>query len=352
MRPPGKPGLGSELIDFAHAGGETESPAVPPQPRTMLTGEVVEAPDFSAPSPQVGAAPVRGEARRTEATRTATMLTGEAVQMQDFSAPGPSVVETVAPRKHRGRERKRPATTLTGEVVDTSDFSAPAPSPVVPPATRVTSDEPRVATTLTGEVVEVQDFSTPREASPAHVDAVQAPPPASDPSAPIMRITYCKTCGIQNEETATACRKCRQPLEIITEPLPDIKPLRRSWGFDVLGVSWIALGLAAAYCGRFVVKADPSHPGMTWADYFWTGLVVCAPGVLIFMRHWFCKFTFWAMTFAATLIWAIIGFIWLYIGLHVSDNGRVGLMWFAALSVLSFISYVTVRLNDEFDVGA
>jgi hypothetical protein len=231
------------------------------------------------------------------------------------------------------------------------DFTAPAP-----PATPQLASQPtRLATTLTGEVVEIPDFSVMSQHILPDAPSSKAPtaaPPASEPDKPVMRITFCKTCGIQNEETATECRKCRQPLEIITEPLPDIKPIGRSWGFDLLGVAWIALGLAAAYCGRFIVKADPAHPGITWADYFWTGVVVCAPGVLIFMRHYFCRFMFWAMTFASMLIWAVIGFIWLYIGLHVTDNGRVGLLWFAALSGLSFISYLTVRLNDEFDVGS
>lgn len=267
-----------------------------------------------------------------------------------------------APAASAARPPRTPRITLTGEVVEEPDFSAPTvPEPARravsavacphPPAQAPSADRTRTATTLTGEVVDMPDFSTPRD-EPAPAPEPE-PAPASGPGeGAVMRITFCKTCGIQNDETATACRKCRQPLEIITEPLPDIKPLRRSLGFDLLGISWIALGVAAVYCGRFVAKADPNRVGMTWADYFWTGLVVCAPGVLVFMRHWFCKVMFWAMMFASGLIWAVIGFIWLYIGLSVSDNGRVGLMWFAALSVLSFISYVTVRLNDEFDIGA
>lgn len=225
---------------------------------------------------------------------------------------------------------------------------------------------PRTITTLTGEVVELPRTSDDGQSEHEPVPDLSyltrptllAPPPeqpqeGGEPEAKqVLRITFCKTCGIQNEETAVACRKCRQPLEVIAEPLPDIKPLRRSWGFDLLGVAWLVLGVAAAYCGRFMIKADPAHPGITWGDYFWTGAVVCAPGVLIFIRHWFCRFMFWAMTFAAAMIWAVIGFIWLYVGLHVDDNGRVGLMWFAALSLLSLLSWATVRLNDEFDAGS
>ncbi len=212
----------------------------------------------------------------------------------------------------------------------------------------------RTAVTLTGEVVELPDFAAQSaRAAVEHAEKAAEPqtPQAPDAPAPVMRITFCKTCGIQNEESATVCRKCRQPLEVISEPLPDIQPLRRSWGFDVLGLAWIALGVAAAYCGQFIIRADPEDPGITWGDYLWTGVVVCVPGALIFVRHWFCRLMFWAMTFASAMIWAVIGFIWLYIGLHVTDNGMVGLMWFAALSGLSLISYVTVRLNDEFDAG-
>ena len=277
----------------------------------------------------------------------------------DFAeaSQSPSVIRTT-PEK----ATPRPARTLTGEELADADFSAPLHGQAeasFAPIPNAEDDIPmptRLATSLTGEVVEIPDFSA-RSARPS---AESAPEPArqtepqkpDEPAKPVMRITFCKTCGIQNEESATECRKCRQPLEVIAEPLPDITPLRRSWGFDVLGIAWIALGLAAAYCGQFIIKSDPEHPGITWGDYIWTGVVVCAPGVLIFMRHWFCRLMFWVMTFASAMIWAVIGFIWLYIGLPVTDNGRVGLMWFAALSGLSLISFLTVRFNDEFDAGA
>ncbi len=229
------------------------------------------------------------------------------------------------------------------------DFASTQPSPTTP----IAPNPPTVLkTTLTGEVVEVPDFS----AMPA---TAQTPKPPEAPSAlsdasapePVFRMTYCRTCGIQNDEGAVECRKCHQPLPVLTGPPPDLTPLRRSWGFDVLGLAWIALGASAVYCGRFLIKADPAHPGVTWADYFWTGVVVCAPGVMIFLRHYFCKFLFWLLTFGSMMVWSVIGFLWLYVGLHVSDNGRVGLMWLAALSLLSGISFLTVRLNDEFDFG-
>jgi len=207
--------------------------------------------------------------------------------------------------------------------------------------------------TLTGEVAEVPDFSAAPSVAAAPVPITSEPAEASqDIAAPVFRLTYCKTCGIQNEEGAEKCRKCGQPLPILTGPPPELTPLRRCWGFVLLGVAWIALGFAAVYCGRFLIKADPEHPGVTWADYFWTGVVVCAPGVLVFVRHYFCRMLFWLMTFGSILVWSVIGFLWLYVGLRISDNGKVGLWWLAALSGLSLISYLTVRLNDEFDFGS
>lgn len=234
------------------------------------------------------------------------------------------------------------------------DFAA-SPSPTdQPPA----SPRTVIRTTLTGEQVEVPDLSeapppfTQDLAQPAATGPPDGTAPDAKPAAPVFRLTYCKTCGIQNDEGATVCRKCREPLPVLTEPVPDIEPLRRTWGFDLLGLAWVALGVAAVYCGRFIVRTQPGHPGITWPDYFWTGIVVCAPGVLIFMRHYFCKFLFWVMAFSSILVWSVIGFIWLYVGLHVSENGSVGLAWLAALSLLSLISYATVRLNDEFDFGS
>ncbi|HET7854466.1 MAG TPA: hypothetical protein VFM04_08415, partial [Candidatus Methylomirabilis sp.] len=74
-----------------------------------------------------------------------------------------------------------------------------------------------------------------------------------------------------------------------------------------------------------------------------------APGILIFMRHVFCKVLFWVMTLGSILVWAVIGFIWYFVGIYISDNTQVGLIWLAVLSGLSFVSWLTVRLNDEFD---
>lgn len=234
------------------------------------------------------------------------------------------------------------------------DFSVHEPArPPTPPATAEQPPQRTVLkTTLTGEVVEVPDLSVPVQPAQPDKGVPTAPPVPSSPEAPVFRLTYCKTCGIQNDEGAEVCRKCREPLPVLTEPPPDIVPLKRSWGFDLLGVAWLCLGIAAVYAGRFIVKADPEHPGITWADYFWTGIVVCAPGVLVFVRHYLCKPLFWLLTFSSVLVWGVIGFIWLYIGLAIGENGRIGLSWLAALSLLAVISYVTVRLNDEFDIGS
>lgn len=231
------------------------------------------------------------------------------------------------------------------------DFSSSVSHAVSPPAPTPPPVVQRM--TLTGEVVDVPDFS----AAPSKPVAPPAPPaPAPTASAdagePVFRMTYCRTCGIQNEEGAVECRKCKQPLPVLSGPPPDLVPLRRSWGFDLLGLAWIVLGFSAVYCGRFLIKADPQHLGITWSDYFWTGIVVCAPGVMVFLRHYFCRFLFWLMTFGSIMVWSVIGFLWLYVGLHITENGRVGLMWLAALSLLSVMSYLTVRLNDEFDFGS
>lgn len=172
----------------------------------------------------------------------------------------------------------------------------------------------------------------------------------AQPAQEVMVLTFCKACGFQNAEGARECAKCGKPLEVVSaSAAPVMEALPRAWGFDLLGVAWIALGFAAVYCGQFLVKTDPNHPGVTWADYFWTGVVVCAPGILIFMRHVFCKVLFWAMTLGSIMVWSVIGFIWLFVGLRVSDNGQIGLVWLALLSGLSVVSYATVRMNDAFD---
>jgi len=211
-------------------------------------------------------------------------------------------------------------------------------------------------TTLTGEVVEVEEPAPPilslerADGAPASaIDPVDIP---STPEEEVMVLTFCKGCGQQNEEGVRKCRKCGAMLEVVAvSALRDIAPLPRQWGFDVLGIAWIVLGFAAVYCGQFLVKADPEHPGITWADYFWTGIVVCAPGILIFLRHYFCKILFYVMTLGSLLVWAVIAFLWLYVGLTLSENAEMGLSWFALLSVLSAISYFTVRSNDAFDFG-
>jgi ribosomal protein L40E len=226
----------------------------------------------------------------------------------------------------------------------------------------------RMAMTLTGEMAEVGGA---RSECPTPAESVRQVSPASDradkpklaatvgdtqivaePMQAVMRLTFCKACGQQNDEGAVECRKCRTPLEVVAAgSVKEIEPLPRAWGFDLLAAAWIILGFAAVYSGWFLVKTDPKHPGTTWADYFWTGIVVCAPGVLIIIRHYFCKLLFWVMTLASALVWAVIGFIWYFVGLHVSENGQIGLDWLALLSVLSAVSYYTVRQNDAFDFG-
>jgi len=214
---------------------------------------------------------------------------------------------------------------------------------------------PRMAMTLTGERVELpgsasavlEEEKTQRVAASIGDSIIEA-----GPKVQLMRLTFCKNCAYQNDENATECQKCKQPLEVVeADSIPEIVPVPRTLAFDALGSVWCALGFAAIYCGQFLIKTDPQHPGTTWADYFWTGIVACAPGILIFMRHYFCKLLFWVMTLGSILVWSVLGFIWLFIGLRVSPNGAVGLTWLALLSGLSIFSYFVVRQNDEFDYG-
>jgi len=240
-------------------------------------------------------------------------------------------------------------------------LTTPAP-PVEPPASAPefiqldAKPAPVQHRTLTGEIVE----EVPSVAPGTPKQVTQPPGPLADvqssPGEPpvhteeVMVLTFCKLCGFQNAEGARECAKCGRLLEVVSvQSVREVAPLPRVWGFDVLGLAWIALGFAAVYCGQFLIKTDPNHPGTTWADYFWTGVVVCAPGILIFMRHVFCKILFWAMTLGSIMVWSVIGFIWLFVGLRVSDNGQVGLIWLALLSGLSVVSYATVRMNDAFD---
>jgi hypothetical protein len=222
-------------------------------------------------------------------------------------------------------------------------------SPKEGPAAEPAESEPTAPTgkksliTLTGEVVEVEDAESSHPAATIGDAEVE-----SEPEEPVFIISFCRNCGFQNEEGVKECKRCGLKLEVVHEPPPEIEKLPRTWGFDVLGAAWIVLGFAAMYSGIFLIKAD-HRLGTTLSDYFWTLIVVAVPGVLIFMRHVFCKILFWVMSFASLLIWLVIGFVWLYLGLRLNANSEIGLTWFAVFSALSFVSWFTVRVNDEFD---
>ncbi len=231
---------------------------------------------------------------------------------------------------------------------DERDFSKIAEANLPPP-----KKEKKKRWTLTGEEVEVEDpiidAPLPSMQVAGQIGSAEI---LEDASKQIFRLSYCKNCGLENEPGVVECRQCKQELEIVAAPPPPIEPLPRSWGFDLLGLLWIALGISAIVCGQFLVKADPQHPNTTVADYLWTGVVVCAPGVLVFLRHFFCKIMFWTMTLGSLLVWAVLGVVWITGHLRVSDNGQVGLTWLAVLSGLSVFSFFVVRVNDQFDFGS
>jgi hypothetical protein len=244
------------------------------------------------------------------------------------------------------------------------------PGVETPSTTEVSEDEPAqpntsTRMTLTGEVVEVEETAPDDRTQPVPVPTpdpdrtqqvaatIGATQLAAEPGPELMILTFCKHCGLQNQEGIRECARCKNMLEIVeVGSVKDVEPLPRSWGFDVLGAVWIILGLAAVYCGQFIVKANNQSHSVTWSDYFWTGVVVCAPGIFIFMRHYFCKTLFWVMTLASMLVWAVIFVIWITGHLFVTENAQVGLSWLLALSLLSAFSFFTVRVNDEFDFGS
>ena len=78
-------------------------------------------------------------------------------------------------------------------------------------------------------------------------------------------------------------------------------------------------------------------------------VMAIAPGVLVIMRHHFCRMLFWVMTLGSILVWSVIFVVWITGHLHVSDKGQVGLSWLFAFSCLSAISFALVRTNDAFD---
>ena len=270
----------------------------------------------------------------------------EVIPPDPTPAPAPS-----APRLQLFRRKKKPPEkkpVVLEDVLKLDDLYTTRISPESskdesePAAECKTAPIKKTITTLTGELVEVEEqpAQTAATIGEAEIEA--------KPEGPIFIISFCRNCGFQNPEGIRECQKCRNKLEIVHEPPPELDPLPRAWGFDALGVAWIILGFAAMYSGIFLIKTD-DRMGTTLSDYFWTLVVAAAPGILIFMRHVFCKVLFWVMSFVSLMIWLVIGFIWVYVGLQLSQNGEIGLTWFAVFSALSFVSWVTVRVNDEFD---
>jgi hypothetical protein len=204
--------------------------------------------------------------------------------------------------------------------------------------------------TLTGEVIEELISSAPAETAStpaASIGNEQITAPITDE---VMTLTFCKQCGYQNPEGVKECGQCGKQLEVIAvNDFKEIESLPRAYSFDVLGAIWIILGLAAILAGQFLVKTDASRPQASMADYLWTGVVAIAPGVLVIMRHHFCRLLFWVMTLGSIMVWSVIAVVWITGHLHVSDNGQVGLTWLFALSILSAISFFLVRTNDAFD---
>ena len=257
--------------------------------------------------------------------------------------------ETATPRRglfnRRTREPEKRPVSVDDVLTLDSSFTSFEPVNTAPDPEPADEQIPttRTMTTLTGEVVEVEAPAESGAAATIGESAIQA-----KPEEPVFIQTYCSNCGFQNEEGVRECKKCGHKLAILSEPPRDIEPLPRAWGFDVLGAAWILLGLAAIYSGIFLIRAD-HRAGTTPSDYFWTLIVAAAPGVFIFMRHVFCKLLFYVMALGSVMIWLVIGFIWLYVGLQLTPNGQIGLTWFAVFSVLSIVSWFTVRVNDAFD---
>jgi hypothetical protein len=213
----------------------------------------------------------------------------------------------------------------------------------------------RVRVSLTGEIIEDDAPESPDGATASNSPASIAAKIGADdivdlPSEEVMVLTFCKQCGYQNVEGVKECAQCGKQLDIIAvSEFREIEALPRAWGFDVLGAVWVILGVAAIFAGQFLVKTDASRAHASIADYLWTGVVAIAPGVLVFMRHHFCRALFWVMTLASFMIWSVIFIVWITGHLHVSDKGQVGLSWIFALSMLSGISFFLVRTNDAFD---
>ncbi len=195
------------------------------------------------------------------------------------------------------------------------------------------------------EVKDTTEFVQPSESAPVKRDSSQS----IEPTEQVMRLTFCKYCGYQNQEGDVECRKCHKELEWVSAKTQMIvEPVKRFWGFDVLGAIWVILGFAAVYSRIFLIHTSPGQPAEP-SDYLWTGFIVCIPGALIFVRHYFSRFLFWAMSLISLFVWFVIFAVWITGHLFVSLNLQVGLIWLAIFSILTLFSFYVVRMNDEFN---
>jgi len=177
----------------------------------------------------------------------------------------------------------------------------------------------------------------------------EGPSKSIEPTEQVMRLTFCKYCGYQNQEGDTECRKCHKVLEWVSAKTQMIaEPVKRFWGFDVLGSIWIILGFAAVYSRIFLIHTSPGQHAEA-SDYLWTGVIVCIPGILVFTRHYFSRFLFWALSLVSLIVWFVIFIVWITGHLFVSLNLQVGLIWLAIFSILTLLSFYVVRMNDEFN---
>jgi ribosomal protein L40E len=196
----------------------------------------------------------------------------------------------------------------------------------------------------------ISSANTPERAAPKIVAEIGGEAIKARDSQPLMRLTFCKHCGFQNEEGDAECRKCSKPLEIV--PIGSIeekiKP-SRNWFIDLLAAIWIIVGVSAVLSRIFLIKTNTGNASITLSDFMWTGIVASIPGILVFLRHFFCRLLFWTMSIVALLVWSVVFILWFTGHLLLSDNGRIGLGWIAVTTALTLISYFVVRQNDAFD---
>ncbi len=235
------------------------------------------------------------------------------------------------------------------------DDPEPEVAPVYEPPEPTPAPGKRIRVTMSGETIE-EDIPDSELTSSAGVETIVAGKIGNteihaELGAEIMVLSFCKHCGHSNPEGLKECEKCGRKLDIVAAgSVGEIEPLPRAWSYDVLGLCWIVLGFSAVYAGQFLLKPNTANK-VSISDYLWTGFVVLAPGVLIFMRHYFVKVLFWVMTLGSALVWGVIGFLWWLGKLYVSDNMQVTLIWLAVLSGLSLVSWIIVRVNDAFDMS-